>query len=219
MQAPSIDLLPVINEASTAHSMAVTNMREAQLELSQRLVAMVRESPRLMDTLSAVRELKLDSWCIGAGAVRTLVWDTLHGFEAPSPLEDIDVVYFDASAVNPKNDTDLERTLSQRMPGICWEVTNQASVHQWFKAHLGQVVKPIQSLEEGVSTWPEYATCVGVMLCPDDAIGVVAPYGLDDLFDLRVRHNPLRASVEIYRQRMSAKRFKERWPKVCVVPA
>ncbi|WP_412103203.1 nucleotidyltransferase family protein [Polaromonas sp. SM01] len=192
----------------------MTSMRETQLDLSHRLVAMVRESARLMDALSAVRELKLHSWCIGAGAVRTLVWDTLHGFQAPSPLEDIDVVYFDASAVNTQNDTDFERKLSLCMPGIRWEVTNQASVHQWFKAHLGQAVKPLQSLEEGVSTWPEYATCVGVMLGPDDAIRVVAPHGLDDLFNLRVRHNPLRASVETYRQRVSAKRFKERWPKV-----
>ncbi|MFI5446245.1 nucleotidyltransferase family protein [Polaromonas sp. UC242_47] len=194
-------------------------MRETQPELSQRLVAMVRESVRLMDALSAVRELKLDAWCIGAGAVRTLVWDTLHAFEEPSPLEDMDVVYFDASAVNIKNDRALERTLALCLPEIRWEVTNQALVHQWLATHLGQVVKPLQSLEEGVATWPEYATCVGVMLNPDDSISVVAPHGLDDLFNLQVRHNPLRASVETYRQRMSVKRFKERWPKVCVLPA
>lgn len=194
-------------------------MREPQPELSQRLLAMVRESVRLMDALSAVRELKLDSWCIGAGAVRTLVWDTLHAFETPSPLEDMDVVYFDASAVSTKNDRAFERALSLCLPGIRWEVTNQALVHQWFETHLGQVVKPLQSLEEGVATWPEYATCVGVMLNPDDSIGVVAPHGLDDLFNLRVRHNPRRASVETYRQRISAKRFKERWPQVCVVQA
>jgi len=194
-------------------------MREGQRELSQRLVAMVRESVRLMDALSAVRELKLDSWCIGAGAVRTLVWDTLHAFEAPSQLEDIDVVYFDASAASTRHDTALERTLCLRRPGIRWEVTNQASVHQWFETHFGQAVRPLHSLEEGVSTWPEYATCVGVTLRCDDSIGVVAPHGLDDLFDLRVRHNPLRASAETYRQRVSAKRFGERWPRVCVVPA
>lgn len=194
-------------------------MHETQPELSQRLVAMVRESARLMDALSAVRELQLDAWCIGAGAVRTLVWDTLHAFEAPSPLEDMDVVYFDASPVSTKNDRALERALALCLPGIRWEVTNQALVHQWLATHLGQVVEPLLSLEEGVATWPEYATCVGVMLNPDDSIGVVAPHGLDDLFNLRVRHNPLRASVETYRQRVSAKRFKERWPQVCVLPA
>jgi len=59
---------------------------------------MVRSSSPLMAALRAVRSLRLASWCIGAGAVRSLVWDTLHGFEEASPVEDVDVVYFDDSA-------------------------------------------------------------------------------------------------------------------------
>ena len=70
----------------------------------------------------------------------------------------------------------------------------------------------IRSLEEGVSTWPEFATCVGVNLDEEDAIGIVAPHGLDDLFGLLVRHNPLRVSVATYQQRIQSKRFGERWP-------
>ncbi|WP_436133044.1 nucleotidyltransferase family protein [Acidovorax sp. LjRoot129] len=67
-----------------------------------------------------------------------------------------------------------------------------------------------------MSTWPEFATCVGVYLGDDESIGVVAPHGLDDLFALRVRHNPLRASLEAYRQRVESKRFGERWPLVSI---
>lgn len=43
---------------------------------------------RLMTALRSVRALGLGSWCIGAGAIRNLVWDTLHGF-APTVSEDV----------------------------------------------------------------------------------------------------------------------------------
>ena len=172
---------------------------------------MVHSSSHLMAALMAVRTLGLNSWCIGAGAVRSLVWDTLHGFEQPSVPDDVDVVYFD-HAVGPKQDAHLEEQLRSLIPALQWEVTNQATVHHWFASHLGQAVPPLASLEEGVSTWPEFATCVGICLNDDDSIRVVAPYGLDDLFALRVRHNTLRASVAVYRHRVESKRFGERWP-------
>ena len=181
----------------------------------QSLAVMVTESDELMAALRVVRSLGLRSWCIGAGAIRSLVWDTLHEFDQRSAVEDMDVVYFDAKAA-PEQDAELENRLHSAMPGFRWEVTNQAGVHRWFSAALGQVVPPLASLEEGVATWPEFATCVGVYLNEDDSLGVVAPHGLDDLFELRVRHNPLRASAATYRQRVAAKRFGERWPRLSI---
>ena len=105
------------------------------------------------------------------------------------------------------------------MPHLDWEVTNQAGVHRWFATALGQTVPPVQSLAEGVATWPEYATCVGVWLNQDDSIGIVAPHGLADLFDLRVRHNPARASAATYRARVASKRFLARWPLLSISEA
>lgn len=102
-------------------------------------------------------------------------------------------------------------------PGLPWEVTNQAAVHLWFADYFGYAVEPLSSLEDGVATWPEYATAVGVALNADDSLRLIAPYGLDDLFAMRVRRNPARASVEIYRQRLAQKRYAERWPRVRVV--
>lgn len=186
-----------------------------QAELEHRLTAMVAASDPLMAALRAVRSLRLRSWCIGAGAIRSLVWDTLHGFDHRSPLNDMDVVYFDANA-GPEHDAHLEKQLRYAMPNLCWEVTNQAGVHRWFADALGQVVAPLASLEEGVGTWPEFATCVGVYLNAVGTLGVIAPHGLDDLFGLRVRHNPQRASAATYRERVQAKRFAERWPRLSI---
>ena len=96
-------------------------------ELQARLVVLVRSSAGLMAALRAARELGLASWCIGAGAVRSVVWDTLHGYVEPSRLDDVDVVYFEHPGQEGR-DAALERALRLAMPAVSWEVTNQATV-------------------------------------------------------------------------------------------
>ncbi len=182
-----------------------------------RLTALVRESTWLMPAMRAARDLRLSSWCIGAGAVRNLVWDALHGYGTPSTLPDIDLVYYDPTDVRPERDAQLRAMLAAKMPDLPWEVTNQAAVHLWYAQAFGLEVAPLMSLEEGVATWPEYATAIGVALRDDDSIAVIAPHGLDDLFALVVRHNPLRASAEMFRERVVSKRLAERWPLVRVI--
>ena len=172
-----------------------------------------------MPALAAVRELNLESWCIGAGAVRNLVWDSLHGYATPSTLSDVDLAYFDPSNLSPERDAQLQRALAEKLADVPWEVTNQASVHLWFESYFGHRVSPLTSLTEAVGTWPEYATSVGLTLLRNDVIEVIAPHGLDDLFNMVVRRNPTRVSVGTYRQRVAEKRYAERWPKVSVVLA
>lgn len=191
-------------------------MRADGEALERRLAAMVRSSPALMELLDTARRLELASWCIGAGAVRSMVWDRLHGFAAPTRYDDVDVVYYDGDAA-PAQDAALLERLRSLQPGVCWEVTNQATVHHWF-LDQGAQVAPLGSLAEGIATWPEYATCVGVSLGSGGEINVIAPHGLDDLFQLRVRHNPVRASAAVFTERVSTKRFTERWPMLTIFP-
>ncbi len=183
-----------------------------------RLVALVRATPWFMQALAHVRTLGLDEWCIGAGAVRNLVWDALHDRREPSTLADVDVAFFDAADLAAERDHALQARLRERVPDVPWEVTNQAGVHQWFEAHFGHAVAPLRSLEEAVASWPEYATSVGISLADDDTLRVIAPHGLADLFGMVVRRNPTRVSVETYRERIAQKGYALRWPGVRVVP-
>lgn len=181
----------------------------------QHLATLVAGSDALMNALKAASTLNLRSWCIGAGAVRSLVWDSLHGTAYRLADGDVDLVYFDADA-RPEQDAVLEAKLRLLMPALRWEVTNQAHVHQWSAKMLGQTIAPFACLEDGIATWPEFATCVGVCLNEDDSIGIIAPHGLDDLFGLRVRHNPVSASLATYQARVRSKRFAERWPRLSI---
>lgn len=187
-------------------------------DMAARLVAMARASDRFMAALRAVREQGLVSWCIGAGAVRTLVWDHLCGLEQPSEWPDCDVAYFEPCAPGQERDPRIQASLAAAMPDVAWDVTNQAAVHRWHEAYFGHPAAPYRSLEEAVASWPEFATCVGLTLAADDSIGVIAPHGLDDLFARRVRYNPARATAAAYRERVAKKRYARRWPGVTVIP-
>jgi hypothetical protein len=182
---------------------------------ADRVRALVRATPWFMAALRAGRELGLAQWCIGAGALRTLVWDALHGLP-PSLLADVDLVYFCAADVSPERDAMLQRRLAGWLPALPWEVTNQAGVHLWFEHRFGHAVEPLRSLDDALASWPEPAIAVGVWLDDGDALHVIAPLGLDDLLGLRIRRNPARVSVETYRQRCESKRYTERWPRVVV---
>ena len=168
--------------------------------------------------LNAGRALALDSWCIGAGAVRNLVWDHLHGLAEPSGLRDIDFAYFEPLDLSPASERLVHGRLCKIEPELPWEATNQAGVHLWFADHFGHSVAPLGSLQEAVASWPEYATSVAVTVSAAGVMEVLAPYGLEDLFEMRVRRNPARVSTETYRQRVVEKRYTERWPRATVVP-
>ena len=80
---------------------------------------MVAASDELMAALRAVRSLGLRSWCIGAGAIRSLVWDVLHGFDRRSAVEDLDVVYFDAKA-GPEHDAGEWLSFEDAVSRLAW---------------------------------------------------------------------------------------------------
>lgn len=192
----------------------------ADRDLVQRLAELVAAAPWLLDALRAVRTLALPQAAIGAGTLRNLVWDRLHGrTPLPWPESDVDVVFFDPVDLRAERDAAAQAELAARLPALRFEVTNQAAVHLWFEACFGEPVAPLSSLAEAVASWPETATAVAVRLEPDDALTVIAPLGLEDLFAGIVRHNPVRCSAEHFHARVAAKRLAERWPLLRFVPA
>jgi hypothetical protein len=166
--------------------------------------------------LEAARDVGPPDWLIGAGAIRRLVWDRLHGVADPAPPEDVDLVFFDRFALEPEREEAVRTALAARAPDLPWDVKNQAAVHVWYPRVFGVEVEPLRSVRDAVATWPETATAVGVRLTAEGELRVVAPLGLDDLFGLVWRRNPRRVTVAEYRRRLEAKLDRERWPNVTV---
>jgi hypothetical protein len=170
-----------------------------------------------MKILSTVRECTLPDWFIGAGIVRNIVWDYLHKYTSPTPIDDVDVIFYDPIDLSRKRDREVQSVLKNKLPGIPWEATNQAAVHTWFAEVFGYKVEPLLSSEDAIGTWPETCTSIGIKLLNDNELFIVAPFGLDDLFNMILRRNPRRVSLQQYRDRIIKKRIHEKWPMVSII--
>lgn len=134
-----------------------------------------------VNALAAVRRVSPPDWYVGGGVIRTLVWDALHGQKESTPLRDVDVAFFDAADLSEARECSIEADLRTLCPAVPWEARNQAAVHTWYEEKFGIKVEPLRSSAEGVATWPETATAVGVRLEPDNNLTILAPCGLGDL--------------------------------------
>jgi hypothetical protein len=88
----------------------------------------VFSNPLVVDILLSLREYD-NSMYLGGGLIRNSVWDFLHGYSSPTPIDDADIVYFDPVKATKQTDTEKEIALSERIPNVRWSVKNQARMH------------------------------------------------------------------------------------------
>jgi len=71
-------------------------------EIMHRILKLLELDELRLNALECVRLLNLPDCYLAAGFVRNLVWDFLHQMPSPTPLNDVDVIYFDANESNPE---------------------------------------------------------------------------------------------------------------------
>jgi hypothetical protein len=182
--------------------------------LEAQLSAVLLQSPRVMEVLRAVRALALADAYVAAGFVRDTYWAYRHA-AVHARDQDIDVVFFDPGS-SPAADEALAARLAAALPGVRWEVTNQAHVHTWYERYSGVAIARLASTLDGIAMWPEVATCVGVRLREGETLDVAAPHGLEDLLAMRWRPNPCCPDRAAYARRLTEKRIQQTWPRVDV---
>jgi hypothetical protein len=124
---------------------------------------------------------------------------------------DIDVVFFDTADVSEARDRLLERQLIAETGNGKWSVKNQA------RMHINNGATPYRSTEDAIRRWPETATAVAARMDRLGAIVVLCPHGLDDLFSMTVRRNPLFADHDYYLERLRQKNWQAQWPLLHVI--
>ncbi len=170
-----------------------------------------------MRALSAVRALALPDCWIGAGFLRAAVWDRLHGFAAATPLDDVDVVYFDPELATREADAAHERRLAEIWDDdaapVPWQVRNQA------RMHLAKDDAPYTDTADALRHWLETPTAVAVRLTDRDRLELLAPLGIDDLLAMRVAPTPYARDKQAarYAARVTAKPWARQWPRIEIV--
>jgi hypothetical protein len=172
-----------------------------------------------MTVLETVRGLGLPDWRVFSGAVYQTVWNALTGRAPDYGIKDYDVGYFDPDTSWDAEDAVIRRTVAAFAPqlGEAVEVRNQARVPLWFQAKFGQPYPPLAGTDEALERFVAPAFAVAVRLDADGRISVAAPFGLGDVFALRVRPNPRRALAADW-DRVIAK-ARARWPELRVETA
>ncbi|WP_018750741.1 nucleotidyltransferase family protein [Paenibacillus sanguinis] len=174
--------------------------------LEQKLIDILRSNEYLLRDLELVRQLGLPEWYIAAGYVRNRVWDYLHGYADPTPLNDVDILYFDPSNLSEEIEKRHELVLREQWNVYHWSCKNQA------RMHIRNQDEPYLSVADAMKRWPETATAVGISLDDEDNIVILAPYGLQDLFDLVIQKSPLYMNDDVFHQRIQSKKWLEKWP-------
>jgi hypothetical protein len=186
--------------------------------LEARLEAIVRAAPSLMQVLTTARVLALPDWLIVSGAVYQRVFNHLTGRHSDYGIKDYDFAYFDASDISYEaEDVVIQRAAAAFEPPLrdMVEVRNQARVHVWFEGHFGEPYAPLSSSAEALERFVSPIFSVGARLQANDQLTIVAPFGLEDLFAMRLRPNPIRVTGGFER---IAANVKTRWPELSVEP-
>jgi len=187
-------------------------------ELEGRLEEIARASPRLMQVLGKARELELPDWLVFSGAIYQPVLNRLTGRDVDYGIRDYDLGYFDAADTSYEaEDAVIRRVAAAFEPPLreMVEVRNQARVHLWFEGKFGEPYPPLTRTAEALTRFVSPLFAVGVRLEADDRLAIVAPFGLEDLFALRLRPNPLRPTNGFAR---TAEAALARWPELVVTP-
>lgn len=173
------------------------------------IVKLIEQDSLRMKALDCVASLNLPNAYIAAGFVRNLVWDDLHQKNVSTPLNDVDVIYFDSEALNSDNDKVYEMQLSQLMPEVNWQVRDQAFMH------VRNGDRPYLNILDAMSFWPEKETAVAIRRVDDGIYECLSAFGFDSLFQLLLTHNPKRSKA-IFDKRVSTKQWLNVWPKLVV---
>ena len=176
----------------------------------QNIVEAISNDQWMMKVIRQVATLGLPDWWICAGFIRAKVWDEQHGFSEKTILPDVDVIYFDSENPDEYIEKFYEKELMKLDPTIPWSVKNQARMHTLNKA------EPYRSSMDGMSKFPETATALGVTLNLKGELQLCAPFGVQDLVEMKIRPTPYFEGSPIYIKRVEQKNWSATWPLVRV---
>jgi hypothetical protein len=175
------------------------------------VLLLIQRSSTTSEILRVLRDLDAKLY-LGGGLVRNLVWDYLHNFRSPTPVDDVDVVCFDPLNSKKEHDQQLEQRLREKVPNFRWSVKNQA------RMHMVNGDEPYSSLEDAISKWPETATAIAVRLEGQGKVEILAPHGFGDLFRLLVVPTPhFEKRLDRVRERVMQKQWEKTWPKLRIL--
>lgn len=182
------------------------------MDREYQIISWIKQDNMRMKALRIAGSLQLNDWCIAAGFVRNLIWDKLHHYSSSTPLNDLDLIYFDSSRASQEFDKLIEKDLVARS-ALPWSVKNQARMHSRNNDD------PYTSTTHAMRHWVELETAIGARLSSSGQIELVVPFGIEANFGSTITINPGRVKPIDFKHRIESKRWLELWPNLKVANA
>jgi hypothetical protein len=146
------------------------------------------------------------------------VWNVVTGRPPAAGIKDYDLFYFDAGDLSWEAEDRVIAAAGRLFADLPAEVEvrNEARVHLWYPQKFGVPCPPYSSTEAAIDSFAATTCCLGVRLSAGGDWQVYAPHGLDDVFNLVLRPNPVLAPRSVYEAK--AARWQQQWPELTVLP-
>jgi hypothetical protein len=182
------------------------------------LELILRTDPVVMRVLRIARGLALPDWRLASGAIYQTVWNALTGRPAGHGIRDFDLLYFDGADTSYEAE---DRVITRARPRFSAlpapvEIRNQARVPLWFRQKHGIDYPPLSCTDEALVNYAARTHSVAVRLEADGRLSLAAPFGLADIFAMRLVPNPVLDNASTYMDK--ALRMKAAWPELEIVP-
>ncbi|GAA0779946.1 nucleotidyltransferase family protein [Roseibium denhamense] len=182
------------------------------------LAGMIRQVPHLMRILSAVRDLGLpDAWIV-SGAIYQTVWNLMTDRPLMHGIKDFDIIYFDGTDLSYEAEDAVIQQVNAALPDLSGllEVRNQARVHLWYQQRFGRPYRPLDCAMDSLTTYAARTHAVAAKLTKTGDIAIHAPFGLANIFAMRLVPNYTIQNAETYTEKGA--RMQQNWPELTVVP-
>jgi hypothetical protein len=184
------------------------------VKYEEMLVDIIKNNPHLQKVASALYAFKAEQCYIGAGAITQTVWNILTNRPVNYGIADIDMVFY-----NPRNvEEEYERKIVEHLRQVLREypfwldVKNEARVHLWYREKFGYDIEPYKSIEAAIDTWPTTATSLGIRMISEQCWEIYAPFGLKDIFDMKIIANNRQITKDIYDAKV--RKWTQKWPEL-----
>ncbi|MET1413577.1 nucleotidyltransferase family protein [Roseibium sp. HPY-6] len=187
-------------------------------ERCERLTEIIKDIPHIMTIVRTIRDLRLpDAWLVSGGIYQT-VWNVITDRPHLHGIKDFDVIYFDGKDPSYEAEDRVIKQVEAALPDLAalLEVRNQARVHLWYEEKFGRPYRPLDCSMDALTTYAARTHAVALRMNDSGEPVVHAPFGLANLFAMRLVPNYSQKNPETYAEK--AARMKALWPELDIIP-
>lgn len=182
-------------------------------KMEEKLIKILEKSDLIIRCLQMLKDSPISrfDYYLAGGVIYQTVFNYYHGYDLNYGIKDYDIIYFDDNNLSYEAvDQVIKETkeiFNENGIRINLDIKNEARAHIWLKEKYNEELEQYKNLDEVLRSWGFSACAIGVRL-EENNIKVIAPYGLEDLFDMKIR------KVGNYDILEKARELKNKWPNI-----